>query len=358
MKEFDHALVLGKFYPPHLGHHHLIETAASRSARTTVTVLAASAETIPLEHRVAWLTEHHRHTAGVRVIGDLDDHPMDFDDDRVWDLHVQLTKAVVARRAIADGEPGRAPVDVVFSSEKYGDELAKRLGAQHVLVDLDRVAHPVSGTAVRTDPVANWHHLSPATQRGLGRKVVVVGAESTGTTTLSTQLAEHFGAPWIPEYGREHTELKLEAARAFHRGATIDSLVWTLGDFEDVAHEQERRIQTETAPLVVADNDAFAATVWGERYLGFRPDIYQGTEPHLYLLTDHVGVPFEQDGWRDGEHLREWMTGLFERELGNRGVPWLKLTENRFATAVSAVEELMGQDVTRGSRSRSRTCGG
>ena len=97
---------------------------------------------------------------------------------------------------------------------------------------------------------------------------------------------------------------------------------------------------------------AFAATVWGERYLGFRPNLFTGTEPDLYLLTDHVGVPFEQDGWRDGEHLREWMTGLFERELARRGVPWLKVTEDRFATAVTAVEHLMRQDVTRGSRSR------
>ena len=352
MKEFEHALVLGKFYPPHNGHHHLIETAAACSERTTVTVLAASSETIPLAHRVHWLTETHRATPGVRIIGDLDDHPMDFDSDEIWNLHVELTRAVLARRAIADGDPSKAPVDVVFSSEKYGDELAGRLGARHVLVDLDRLAHPVSGTAVRTDPIANWHHLAPATQRGLGWKVVVVGAESTGTTTLSRQLAEHFSAPWIAEYGREHTELKLAAAQAFTPSSTVDDLVWTQGDFEDVAHEQERRIQASTAPLVIADNDAFAATVWGARYLGFRPDIFLGSEPDLYLLTDHVGVPFEQDGWRDGEHLREWMTGLFEQELTRRGVPWLKLTDDRFVTATTAIEQLMRQDVSRGSRSR------
>ncbi|MFI6099768.1 AAA family ATPase [Lentzea sp. NPDC051213] len=351
MKEFGHALVLGKFYPPHNGHHHLIETAAARSERTTVTVLASSAELIPLEHRVRWLAETHPDPS-IRIAGDLDDHPMDFESDEIWSLHVELTKAVLARRAIADGEPGKAPVDVVFSSEKYGEELGRRLNAQHVLVDLDRLAHPVSGTAVRDDPVANWHHLAPATQRGLGRKVVLIGAESTGTTTLSKQLAEHFKAPWIPEYGREHTEHKLTAAKAFNEDATVDSLVWTVGDFEDVAREQERRINAETAPLVIADNDAFAATVWGERYLGFRPDIFLGTAPHLYLLTDHVGVPFEQDGWRDGEHLREWMTGLFERELARRGVPWLKLTGNRYATAVTEIERVMRQDVTRGSRSR------
>jgi len=48
----------------------------------------------------------------------------------------------------------------------------------------------------------------------------------------------------------------LRSARAFDPAATVDGLVWTLGDFEDVAREQERRIRTETVPLVVADNDA------------------------------------------------------------------------------------------------------
>jgi len=46
------------------------------------------------------------------------------------------------------------------------------------------------------------------------------------------------------------------------------------------------------------------------------------------------------------------MTGLFERELTQRGVPWLKVTCDRFTTAVTETERLMRQDVTRGSRSR------
>ncbi|NUT96297.1 MAG: adenylyltransferase/cytidyltransferase family protein, partial [Saccharothrix sp.] len=59
MTEFDHALVLGKFYPPHRGHHHLIRSAAARSERVTVAVLASSVESIPLESRVAWLRAEH-----------------------------------------------------------------------------------------------------------------------------------------------------------------------------------------------------------------------------------------------------------------------------------------------------------
>ena len=47
--------------------------------------------------------------------------------------------------------------------------------------------------------------------------------------------------------------------------------------------------------------------------------------PALYLLTDHEGVPFEDDGLRDGEHLRAWMTGRFRAELAGCGVPVVEL---------------------------------
>ena len=41
------------------------------------------------------------------------------------------------------------------------------------------------------------------------KRVAIVGAESTGKTTLAQQLAEHFGTVWVPEYGREYTEVSV-----------------------------------------------------------------------------------------------------------------------------------------------------
>jgi HTH-type transcriptional repressor of NAD biosynthesis genes len=66
--------------------------------------------------------------------------------------------------------------------------------------------------------------------------------------------------------------------------------------------------------------------------------------PDLYLLTDHAGVPFEQDGLRDGEHVREWMTGRFRVALAGAPVPVVELTgphEQRLALAVEACERLL-----------------
>jgi HTH-type transcriptional repressor of NAD biosynthesis genes len=350
---FRHALVLGKFYPPHAGHHHLVRTAAAASERTTVAVLASSVESIPLADRVAWMAEVHRDDPGVVVLGDVDEHPTDLESDAVWAAHVDVFRSVLARRAIMAGDPTSAAVDAVFTSEKYGEELAVRLGATHVLVDLDRTRHQVSATAIRADARARWWDLAEPTRAGLAARVVVVGAESTGTTTLSRALADHYGTVLVPEYGRVHTEDKLAAARSMTPGAAVPDLVWTVGDFVDVADRQaaaEDAAARAGGPVLVGDNDPWAATVWCERYLGRAyPQVAAAVgdrRPALYVLTDHRGVPFEQDGWRDGEHLREWMTGLFERKLTERGVPWVKVAgnaEDRLRQAVDACEALLAR---------------
>lgn len=347
---FNHALVLGKFYPPHAGHHRLVRAAAARARRTTVAVLGATVESIPLVDRVRWLADEHAADDGVAIIGDVDDHPIDYRDDTIWALHVSVARSVLSRRAILDGDPSGAAVDAVFSSEDYGAELARRLGATHVAVDPDRTVVPVSATAVRADTRAHWGDLAPATRAGLCARVVVVGAESSGTTTLSRALAAHYGTEWVAEEGRRHTEDKLTAATALAGGTpvSLEDLVWTVGDFVDVARAQAAREDAAArrgGPILVCDNDAWAATVWCERYLGTRhPDVDTDRRPALYLLTDHEGVPFEQDGWRDGEHRREWMTARFAELLANRGVRWVKITgspEKRLANAVAECDRLL-----------------
>ncbi|MFD7877967.1 adenylyltransferase/cytidyltransferase family protein, partial [Streptomyces sp. NPDC059766] len=46
-RKYRHGLVLGKFYPPHAGHHHLVRTALTQCDRLTVLVCAASVESLP-----------------------------------------------------------------------------------------------------------------------------------------------------------------------------------------------------------------------------------------------------------------------------------------------------------------------
>ncbi|MFF8693030.1 AAA family ATPase [Streptomyces sp. NPDC015144] len=345
MRRFGHGLVLGKFYPPHAGHHHLVRTARDRCDRLTVLVCAASVESVPLADRVAWMREAH---PDVTVVGAVDDIRMDVHDPAIWDAHMAVFTEAVPE-----------PVDAVFTSEPYGDELGRRFGAASVCVDPDRTRFPVSGTAVRQDPVGCWDFLEAPVRAALTRRVVVLGAESTGTTTMARDLTRHYrarGGVWartarVDEYGREFSERKLAALRSRHPGAQWEDVVFTTDDFPLIAEVQNAREEAAArtgSPVLICDTDSFATTVWHERYVGGRNPLVERTADriahHLWLLTDHEGVAFEDDGLRDGEELRPWMTDRFRAELTRTGRRFVELTgtrEERLATAVAAVDALL-----------------
>ncbi|MFF4434549.1 AAA family ATPase [Streptomyces sp. NPDC001513] len=347
MRRFGHGLVLGKFYPPHAGHHHLVRTAQDQCERLTVLVCAASVESVPLADRVAWMREAH---PGAEVVGAVDDIPVDLHDPAIWEAHMAIFRGAV---------PGR--VDAVFTSEEYGSELARRFGAEEVLVDRERTLFPVSGTVVRGDPVGSWEFLGPAVRAALTRRVVVLGAESTGTTTLSRALAEHYRrrggvwakSGWVAEYGRRYSEEKLAAARAADPAASWADVSFTSQEFPVIARRQdadEERAARLGSPVLFCDTDSFATGIWHERYMGGRnPEVERisaRTRRDLYLLTDHADVPFEDDGLRDGPRLRPWMTGRFREELERTGRRFLTVDgdrEARLAKAVAAVDELLGE---------------
>ncbi|MFE9932699.1 AAA family ATPase [Streptomyces sp. NPDC005533] len=347
MRRHGHGLVLGKFYPPHAGHHHLVRTAQDQCERLTVLVCAASVESVPLADRVAWMREAH---PGAEIVGAVDDVPVDLHDPAIWEAHMAVFRSAV---------PGR--VDAVFTSEEYGGELARRFGAEEVLVDRERTLFPVSGTAVRRDPVGSWEFLGPAVRAALTRRVVVLGAESTGTTTLSRALADHYRrrggvwakTGWVAEYGRAYSEQKLAQARAADPAASWADVSFTSEEFPVIARRQdadEERAARLGSPVLFCDTDSFATGIWHERYLGGRnPEVERiaaRRRRDLYLLTDHADVPFEDDGLRDGPQLRPWMTERFRAELERTGRRFLVVRGDRAArldTAVRAVDELLAE---------------
>lgn len=355
-------LVVGKFYPPHRGHLHLIEVAAAQCREVTVLVMAARAETVPLADRVAWLRAACGGLPAVTVIGAPCDVPVDFSSGPVW------TAQVAVMTAALEGNGQASPV-AVFSSEPYGDELAARLGARHVCVDPGRVTMPVSASQIRADLAGNWDQLIGPAQAGLAARVVVLGAESTGTSTLAELLATHYrqlGGAWartrcVPEAGRDYTVTKWHQARAAAAASgrpelSLDALAWTHADFDAVAAEQTRREDEATkagSPLVVCDTDAFATSVWERRYLGaaarsLQPWATTALPRHdIYLLTSHQGVPWHDDGLREGDlAIRAAMTGWFTAALTAAGHSWVLLTgslEERLELSVRVTDSVLAQ---------------
>ncbi|WP_199422022.1 AAA family ATPase [Actinotalea solisilvae] len=326
-----HGLVIGKFYPVHAGHLALVRTALARCERVTVQVLGSTAESLPVATRAAWLRAE---LPGARVVTAVDDTPVDYADPVAWDAHVALMRGLLD-----------APVDAVLTSDGYGAELARRLDAAWVQVDPGRVAVPVSGSAVRADPGRYWWALPAEVRAWFARRVVVLGAESTGTTTLAAALARHHGLEPVLEFGREWSAERPGGLTA----------PWHTAEFDLIAREQARReddaARTTPVPLVVCDTDVLATTLWHERYTGSRsPSVERlaaGRVPDLYLLTGDE-IPFVQDGMRDGEHVRHAMQDRFREVLAAQaaagGAPWHELRgapDERLRGAVDLVAPLL-----------------
>lgn len=322
MPNWQHGLVIGKFLPPHRGHKYLIDTARAQVEHLTVMVCDKPEYGIPGELRAAWMREIHPDSEILLIHDEIDD-----DDSYLW---AENTKRVL----------GKSP-DVVFTSEDYGGPYANHLGCEHVLVDKERTAIPCSGTIIRNDPLSHLDFLEPCVRAYFVKRVCVLGAESTGTTTMAQALAEHFQTHWVPEYGREYWIEKMR------RG---EETQWTEEEFIHIAQEQAKRedlAARSAKKIVFCDTDAFATSVWFERYMGKRsPKVEDVSRGKSYAITFLTGdeIPFEQDGFRDGEHIRHWMHKRFIERLNEAGREFILITgahEDRLNFAVKEVEKML-----------------
>ena len=315
-------LILGKFLPPHAGHLHLIDVARAQVDTLTVVVGSLAREPIPGALRVRWLRELRPGVEFLPLAEELPQYPEEHP--QFWEMWTAALRRVIPR-----------PPDLVFSSEAYGDELARRLGAKHVLVDRDRSQVPISATAIRNDPLTNWEFIPKPARPWFVKRVLITGAESTGKTTLARELAERFGTAWVPEYAREHLDAK---PVAFSGPAGVV----TLEDLETIARRQGEREDLdarEANRVLFCDTDASVTAIYADRYCGkIPPSITAEVARRRYdlALVTGLDVPFEADRQRDSAHLREDLHRRFRQTILDRQIPLVDLRGDPAAVLSSA----------------------
>ena len=301
-KLYKTAVVIGKFYPPHLGHKFLIDTALENSEKVTVIVCGRSNQWIDPKLRYQWIKQIH---PKARVIL-INDDELDDDDTEGW------AKATI-------NWLGYVP-DACFTSEDYGDPWAKAMGCKHFLVDKKRATIPISGTIVRQNPLEALDFLHPIVRSYFVKRIAIIGAESTGTTTLAISLAKKYQTAWVPEFGRMYSEGKM----------TNLLTNWKTDEFDFIAKSQtdlENKLAQIANKVLILDTDAFATALWHHRYMGsysrsIERFLNTHPKPDLYIVTGDE-IPFVQDGTRDGEHIRHDMQKEFIRQLDLRKLPYV-----------------------------------
>jgi nicotinamide mononucleotide transporter len=169
---------------------------------------------------------------------------------------------------------------------------------------------------------------------GEGIRVVVIGPECIGKTTLARDLAGHFDVPWVPEFARAFAE-------RVRRPVRFDD-VDAIGRGQRAAEDRARR---RGLALLVLDTDLVSTCVYSRHYYGSCPSWIEEeararlADLYLLLATD---VPWVPEGYlREQPERRDELYGSFKRTLEQWGArvvevrgPWA----DRRAAAIAAIE--------------------
>jgi HTH-type transcriptional repressor of NAD biosynthesis genes len=215
------------------------------------------------------------------------------------------------------------------------------MNIQHIAFDIPKKLYPVSATAVRNDVFNNWQYVPDSVKPDLLLKVVILGTECTGKTTLTEKLAKYFNCSFVSEAGRD---------------IIANSNSFNIDDLYFVAKEHAERIDKSIladSPLVIIDTDIHTTKSYSrftfEKELEINSDIYNSNRANLYLYLNN-DVKYLQDGTRLSEAERNLLDLSHRQVLKDHNIEHVEVKGNwdeRFEKAVEQIKRLI---TTRGMK--------
>lgn len=186
----------GSFDPLHLGHiSDIIKAAAVCEELYVMISWCGGRESTSKELRYRWILNSTRHLPNVKIlmIEDKAVSKEEYNTDYYWEKGAQDIKNVIGK-----------PIDAVFCGSDYlGTNRFESLYCpESVVIYFDRDEVPISSTEIREWASAHWDYLPEVCKDYYARKVLVVGGESTGKSTLVQNLALAYNTNFVAEYGR------------------------------------------------------------------------------------------------------------------------------------------------------------
>ena len=171
-------------------------------------------------------------------------------------------------------------------------------------------------------------------------KVVLFGPESTGKTTLSKQLAEHYHTEWVPEYAREYLQDKWDREQKTCEPQDLLPIAYGQMQLENKLAQKANRV-------LICDTDLLETKVYSEAYYDSTCDpliekYALQNSYDLYFLT-YIDTPWVADDLRDKPDERERMFLHFKEALENNR-KFINLRgdkASRLSTAVKHIDKLL-----------------
>jgi HTH-type transcriptional repressor of NAD biosynthesis genes len=247
MKPYRKGLVLGKFMPMHKGHEYLIRFAQGFCEELTVVVDCLKDQTYSTSQRKKWIEEE---IPGVKVVALQKEMPQDPSETAdFW----SIWKEAIFEAA---GKP-----DVVVAAMDYGWTLAHHLGCEMVACDVSRKSLPISATQIREDTNSQWDWLCGSAKASLTKRLIFLGPESTGKTTLAQKMAQEEKTIYVPEYAkalidRQHGEFFEHNVKSVLKAQ----------------RQSENVLAREDGPHIFCDSDALSTLIWSQTLFGHAPE--------------------------------------------------------------------------------------
>lgn len=325
-------LTFGKFMPLHRGHQFLIDTALSQCDDLTILVYDSTPPGVyppmPLEKRLGWVRELYPEAEN--ILGLRDPFPNGEGD------------GPECAPSYAEQISFLGQFDVLFTSEPSYAEFAGLIGAKHVVVDESRELVPISGTEIRTNVYEARGWMDPLVYSSLIQKVVFVGTESAGKSTLAAKMAEVCDTLWVHEFGRELWEAQ--------------GLTGTFADHLKMARRQYQREEAaarQAREFVFCDTNAWTTLQWSLRSYATADqrliDLVEKTvDEYIWVVCDN-DFGWVQDGTRE---LEGDLSGAFQlqqiRDLDRRGIAYYLISgplERRVEQMLAVIRNYRSQHV-------------
>ena len=186
------------------------------------------------------------------------------------------------------------------------------------------------------------------------KKIVIIGPESTGKSTLTKQLAAHYNTIACPEYARQYlnengTSYTFDDLLTIAKGqlALEDKMTEKVTSYKFQV-PSNNPLPTPNSQLLFIDTDMYVMKVWCEYVFGkchqFILDEIVNRKYDLYLLCN-IDLPWVKDDLREypDEQPRKELYHIYKDTLINQTTPWVSISgnyEQRLQKAIEAVNGL------------------
>jgi len=167
-------------------------------------------------------------------------------------------------------------------------------------------------------------------------RIAIVGPESTGKSTISEQLANHYQTVWVPEYARGYCE-KLTAPCTWE-----DEINMFRGQLE-----LEEQMAANANRLLICDTTFITVKIWSDHMFGSAPqEVLDKLPQHsydLYLLMN-IDLPWEEDPLRDFPDMREHFMEVWHTELRSLNANYSLISGSdveRLQNAIQCIDSFM-----------------